>query len=128
MTQAEITPELGVTWLSAEDVTLFVREMTGSTSVTVYYHPPTGRWSTDGWAAPGAAPFRTDRHDLTDQVIRACNATPVTVMSTVVDAHQILVMETGRIVERGSHAELIAHGGRYAEMWRLQQAQEEAAA
>jgi ATP-binding cassette subfamily B protein len=39
----------------------------------------------------------------------------------VVEAHQILVMDAGRIVERGGHAELMAAGGRYAEMWRLQQ-------
>ena len=43
-------------------------------------------------------------------------------LSTVADAHQILVMDKGRIVERGSHAELLAQEGRYAEMWRLQQA------
>ncbi len=42
-------------------------------------------------------------------------------LSTVVDAHQILVMEHGRVVERGTHAELLAADGRYAEMWRLQQ-------
>ncbi|MED5622292.1 ABCB family ABC transporter ATP-binding protein/permease [Ideonella sp. BN130291] len=41
-------------------------------------------------------------------------------LSTVVDAHEIVVMERGRIVERGSHAALLAAGGRYAEMWRLQ--------
>ncbi|MCW5667051.1 MAG: ABC transporter ATP-binding protein/permease [Piscinibacter sp.] len=46
-------------------------------------------------------------------------------LSTVADAHQILVMEHGRIVERGTHAELLERGGRYAEMWRLQQAGEE---
>jgi len=46
-------------------------------------------------------------------------------LSTVVDAHQILVMETGRILERGTHAELVAAGGRYAEMWRLQQSSSE---
>ncbi|MES2227068.1 MAG: ABC transporter ATP-binding protein/permease [Pseudomonadota bacterium] len=45
-------------------------------------------------------------------------------LSTVVDAHQILVMEQGRIVERGTHAELLAANGRYAEMWRLQQSGE----
>jgi ATP-binding cassette subfamily B protein len=48
-------------------------------------------------------------------------------LSTVVDAHQILVMEDGRIVERGSHAELVARGGRYAEMWQLQQSSSEPA-
>ncbi|MFT4268704.1 MAG: ABC transporter ATP-binding protein/permease [Xenophilus sp.] len=41
-------------------------------------------------------------------------------LSTVVDAHRILVMESGRIVERGTHAELLALGGRYAQMWLLQ--------
>jgi ATP-binding cassette, subfamily B, heavy metal transporter len=48
-------------------------------------------------------------------------------LSTVVDAHQILVMEQGHIVERGTHAELLEQGGRYAEMWRLQQSGTEAA-
>jgi len=43
-------------------------------------------------------------------------------LSTVVDAYQILVMDAGRIVERGTHAELLALGGRYADMWALQQA------
>ena len=42
-------------------------------------------------------------------------------LSTVVDAHQIVVLEQGRVVERGAHAELLALGGRYAEMWQLQQ-------
>ena len=42
-------------------------------------------------------------------------------LSTVVDANQILVLDAGRIVERGTHAELLARGGRYAEMWALQQ-------
>jgi ATP-binding cassette, subfamily B, heavy metal transporter len=46
-------------------------------------------------------------------------------LSTVVDAHQILVMEHGRILERGTHAELLEQGGRYAEMWRLQQSSSE---
>jgi len=48
-------------------------------------------------------------------------------LSTVADAHQILVMAQGRIVERGSHAELLAQDGRYAEMWRLQQAGQDTA-
>jgi ATP-binding cassette subfamily B protein len=41
-------------------------------------------------------------------------------LSTVVDAHEILVMDGGRIVERGTHAQLLDHGGRYAQMWALQ--------
>ena len=42
-------------------------------------------------------------------------------LSTVVDAHEILVMDAGHIVERGTHAQLLALGGRYAGMWALQQ-------
>ncbi len=42
-------------------------------------------------------------------------------LSTVMDADQILVMDGGAIVERGSHAELLAANGQYAQMWRLQQ-------
>ena len=42
-------------------------------------------------------------------------------LSTVVDAHEILVMDAGRIVERGSHQALLAANGRYADMWAMQQ-------
>ncbi len=45
-------------------------------------------------------------------------------LSTVVDAHEILVMEAGQIIERGSHAELLAQQGRYASMWAMQQSSE----
>ena len=42
-------------------------------------------------------------------------------LSTVVDAHEILVMDAGHIVERGNHGQLLALGGVYAQMWALQQ-------
>ncbi|MFA5530114.1 MAG: ABC transporter ATP-binding protein/permease [Thiohalomonadaceae bacterium] len=42
-------------------------------------------------------------------------------LSTIVDADQILVMDQGHIVERGSHHELLARDGSYARMWALQQ-------
>ncbi|MGE5240252.1 MAG: ABCB family ABC transporter ATP-binding protein/permease [Bacteroidota bacterium] len=42
-------------------------------------------------------------------------------LSTIMDADQILVMEHGRIVERGTHNELLLREGAYAHMWSLQQ-------
>jgi ATP-binding cassette subfamily B protein len=46
-------------------------------------------------------------------------------LSTVVDAHEIVVLDAGRIVERGTHPALLAAGGRYARMWALQQSGQE---
>ncbi|MES2586411.1 MAG: ABC transporter ATP-binding protein/permease [Pseudomonadota bacterium] len=42
-------------------------------------------------------------------------------LSTIVHADQILVMDHGQIIERGTHAELLAANGRYAEMWQMQE-------
>ncbi|HEX7234648.1 MAG TPA: ABC transporter ATP-binding protein/permease [Nitrosospira sp.] len=46
-------------------------------------------------------------------------------LSTIADADEVLVMSNGRIVERGTHQELLAAEGAYAHMWRLQQQEEQ---
>jgi ATP-binding cassette subfamily B protein len=46
-------------------------------------------------------------------------------LSTIVDADQIIVLDAGRVAERGTHAELLRHGGLYAEMWARQQAEDD---
>lgn len=46
-------------------------------------------------------------------------------LSTIVDADQILVMDQGELIETGTHQQLLAKAGRYAQMWQLQQEREE---
>jgi ATP-binding cassette subfamily B protein len=46
-------------------------------------------------------------------------------LSTVVDADEILVLDEGQVIERGRHAELLAAGGSYAQMWARQQEADE---
>ena len=58
----------------------------------------------------------------------AANRTTLTIahrLSTIADADQILVMDKGRIIERGSHQELLAARGFYFHMWELQQQEEQ---
>ena len=45
-------------------------------------------------------------------------------LSTVVDADEIIVLADGRIAERGSHAALLAEGGKYAALWQRQQTED----
>ncbi len=45
-------------------------------------------------------------------------------LSTVMKADEILVLESGQVIERGAHADLLARGGAYAQMWALQQQEE----
>jgi ATP-binding cassette subfamily B protein len=64
------------------------------------------------------------------ETLRAVTARRTTIviahrLSTVVDAHQIVVMSEGRVAERGTHAQLLRRGGLYAEMWERQQAERE---
>ena len=49
-------------------------------------------------------------------------------LSTIIDADEILVLQGGRIAERGSHEALLNRGGVYAEMWTRQQEAQQARA
>ncbi|MFC3616705.1 ABCB family ABC transporter ATP-binding protein/permease [Lutimaribacter marinistellae] len=48
-------------------------------------------------------------------------------LSTIAEADTIVVLEKGEIVEQGAHADLLARGGRYAQLWSRQQSEEDAA-
>ncbi len=74
--------------------------------------------------ATSALDSRTEKAIQAELLSIAANRTTLIIahrLSTIAEADCILVMDGGRIVERGTHRELLAQGGRYAEMWRLQQ-------
>jgi ABC-type transport system involved in Fe-S cluster assembly fused permease/ATPase subunit len=62
--------------------------------------------------------------DIQDELVRVAeNRTTLVIahrLSTIVAADEILVLDHGTIVERGTHRELLAHGGLYASMWNRQ--------
>ncbi|MGE8368452.1 ABCB family ABC transporter ATP-binding protein/permease [Cupriavidus basilensis] len=73
--------------------------------------------------ATSALDSRTEQAIQAELMRLAQNRTTLLIahrLSTVVHADQILVMDHGRVIERGTHAELMRLDGRYAEMWRIQ--------
>ena len=48
-------------------------------------------------------------------------------LSTIVDADEIIVLQDGQVAERGTHADLLRRGGRYAALWQRQQSDQDAA-
>jgi ATP-binding cassette subfamily B protein len=74
--------------------------------------------------ATSALDTKTEREIQASLAEVAANRTTIVIahrLSTVVDADQILVLDRGRIVERGDHQSLLARGGVYAAMWMRQQ-------
>ena len=74
--------------------------------------------------ATSALDSRNEKAIQAELALIARDRTTLTIahrLSTIVDADEILVLDAGRIVERGRHGDLVAAGGAYARMWRLQQ-------
>ena len=73
---------------------------------------------------------KSERHIQNALDLVAQNRTTLVIahrLSTISDADSILVLDDGEIVEQGTHAELLARNGRFAEMWWLQQVEEKEA-
>ena len=74
--------------------------------------------------ATSALDTRTEREiqKSLDEVAESCTTVVIAHrLSTVVDADEILVLDDGRVAERGTHRALVAQGGLYAQMWQRQQ-------
>jgi ATP-binding cassette subfamily B protein len=74
--------------------------------------------------ATSALDSKTERAFQEELLSLAKNRTTLIIahrLSTIVHADQILVMDHGQIVERGTHPELLAAKGRYSEMWQMQE-------
>ena len=84
-----------------------------------------------GWGhATSALDSKTEKA-IQAQIERAAEGRTALViahrLSTIMDADEIIVLDGGRIMERGRHAALLAQGGTYAQMWMLQQQEEQGA-
>lgn len=74
--------------------------------------------------ATSALDTRTEKAIQNELAAISANRTTLIIahrLSTVVDADQIAVMDGGKIIETGTHRELLARDGAYAALWRLQQ-------
>jgi ATP-binding cassette, subfamily B, heavy metal transporter len=79
--------------------------------------------------ATSALDSRTEAEILDTLGTVSARRTTITIahrLSTIADADQIVVLDAGRVAERGTHAELMVQGGLYAEMWARQAAEQEA--
>ncbi|MCI0508080.1 MAG: ATP-binding cassette domain-containing protein, partial [Gammaproteobacteria bacterium] len=78
--------------------------------------------------ATSALDTKSERAILQDLKATAKNHTTLVIahrLSTIVDADEIMVMDRGRIVEQGTHARLLESKGVYAQMWILQQKEQQ---
>ena len=78
--------------------------------------------------ATSALDTHTEREIQSALKLVSANRTTLVIahrLSTIIDADEILVLDKGRIVERGRHAELVARGGAYAAMWNRQKEAQE---
>jgi ATP-binding cassette subfamily B protein len=78
--------------------------------------------------ATSALDTRTERQIQEELNLIARNRTTLIIahrLSTIADADIIAVMDHGKVVEQGTHRELLLHNGRYAQMWQMQQVAEE---